>query len=240
MSEILIGICDDNRDIRDGMKVLCDRWFAENKIQYTPILFSGGKEVLQYDGERMLLLLLDVEMPDMNGIEVMEHLVRSNKVWRIVFVTGYGHFVHKAFGLKTLGFVEKGYDIEKDLRHWLSVAIEEDYQNRVVQFVPGDKNSCYRMDEILYIEGSKNYIEVHTAKGKTIYLGNLKKWVEELNDMSMERVHKSYIVNFENVKSVTTKTMTLENGVDIPIGRLYQKKVKEQYRDYLNSVYKRR
>nr|MCR5461198.1 response regulator [Acetatifactor sp.] len=69
---ITIGICDDEEAYRDRIKTICSEYLAEREMECQFTMFSSGEEVLAYQGDRMLLLFLDIEMPGIDGLEVME------------------------------------------------------------------------------------------------------------------------------------------------------------------------
>lgn len=81
---VYVGICDDLIEHRKMLKAVCDRYFAEHRLKYEVVLFQSGEEMLTYSGERLMLLLLDIEMKGITGIDVMRRLLHSDKIWRIL------------------------------------------------------------------------------------------------------------------------------------------------------------
>lgn len=120
MRKFNIGICDDMKEEAENIKNLCEEFFMKSEWNSSFILFSDGEEVLNYDGERIDLLFLDIEMKEKDGIEVLRELEHSKIVWKVVFVSRHQESVFDAFGIKTLGFEKKPVKYEK-IEKWLKV-----------------------------------------------------------------------------------------------------------------------
>lgn len=234
---IYVGICDDVHEHRLILKSICDRYFAEHKLQYQAVMFKSGEEMLSYHGEPLMLLLLDIEMDNMTGIDVMHRLLHSNKIWRILFVSSHSEFMIQTFGLKTLGFCQKPVDYD-DVSKWLDIAIEESDCNKVIQF---ESNVALNVDEIVYIESDGHYIRVHTINDNPLFVMDILVADDLLQNTSVARIHKSYMVNMAYIDRFTSKYVKLqESCITLPIGRLYKNDVKERYQTYIYEMAKRR
>lgn len=232
---IRVGICDDVEAEKNRIMGFCNRYFEKLSITCEFITFSSGEEVLEYKGELLYLLFLDIEMGDVDGIQVMKQLEERDNVWRIVFVTSHEEAVWETFGIKTLSFERKPISYESVARY-LDIARKECRENVTVLFNKDDASSCVKLDSILYIGGDANYIRVHTRERNFIALGNLKKWENELKYTSMVRVHKSYLVNMYNISKIEQEIKFRNCDLKIPIGRKYKAEMKEIYQSYLMTV----
>ncbi len=236
---ITIGICDDEAIFREQIRNICLQYFEGKNIPFQCLEFASAEEVLAYRGESLTLLFLDVEMAGITGIELKEEIERTDRVWRIVFVTSHEEVIGQAFGLKTMGFARKPVDA-KVAEKWISIAVEEQEANKVFRFTTEKGDLYIRENEILYLESEGNYSYVHTQKEKIFVCESLKKCEEIVANRDCIRIHKSYLVNMQEIKDVSVTQVTMKNGTSIPIGRTYRDEVKTKYHSYLKAVALRR
>ena len=145
---IIIGICDDEEQYRAQIKLLCSAFFDTQKQEFGFVEFTSGEEVLAYQGDRIHLLFLDIEMPGMGGLEVLSRVRRNERIWRIVFVTSHKELKWETIDLKTLAFLEKplekaGVDVNRkvilDPGYGFGKTVEQNYtvlanQSRLCEF----------------------------------------------------------------------------------------------------------
>lgn len=247
---IRIGICDDSKHEMKKLKALCDAYKEQCQQQYEYRLFSSGEEVLEFVEKReeapIDLLFLDVEMEAISGIEVKERVKKSDRIWRIVFVSGHPDSMGQAFGLKTLGFVVKPAK-QEDISHWIEVVCEEKMESIVVELQTEDSSNVVSvpLEKILFFKAARNYTEVYMygdTEGleRILTTKQIGQWESELKDEYVVRVHKSYLVNILNITSVGQEITLRDTEMKIPIGRTHRDKVKEQYKAFAKEKMRRR
>lgn len=230
-----IGICDDDERYRTELVGLCDDYIKSNNLECEIIQFSSGEEVLAYEGDKICLLLLDVEMGKIDGIEVMRRLEKSSMVWRIVFVTSHEECVWDSFGLKTLGFAVKPLDYNK-LQKWISIAVRENNERVPIEFDTIDGHMYKYVDEICYIKASGNYSILYDGNSETLVNGIIKAWQDKLKDTAVHRIHKSYLVNFEYIKKLHSDKVVMQDGTELNVGRLYREKTNSLYKEFVYEL----
>lgn len=237
-----IGICDDYKMYRDDIRKHCDRLFEEMGKEYTCVEFASGEEMLRYDGPRMHILFLDVEMPGMSGIDVMHWLEKTDLVWKIIFVTCYPEFISEAFGMKTLAFITKPVEY-RIMSMWVNMAIREyeiraeimdDELNKEFQFNLNEGTCRIGLKDVVYIEGARNYcyLKRRTRLEKELISGHLKAWEQKMQGTSMLRIHKSLLINMSNIKNMQSGKVVMITGEEFKIGRFYLKTVETTYKDF--------
>lgn len=180
---------------------------------------------------RIDLMFLDIQMPEMTGLDFLKSLKNPPKV---IFTTAYREYAIQAFDLDVVDYLLKPISFERFMQ-----AINKFYEgipNEIISpenqlpnenreaffYVKSDKkNIKIRYADILYIESIKDYVKI-VCKGKTIIskimIGNL---AEQLPEKLFIRIHRSYIVYIPNIEAFSSISVEVP-GKEIPIGRNYK------------------
>ncbi len=224
-----IGICDDEGEMRKQIRQMCQEVLRRNRMSGDFVEFASGKEVAEY-GDKLDYLILDIEMPGMDGIEVKEKFQLEGEETLIIYVTSYQEYVRKAFGKNVYDFVDK-VDLTKELPRVFENAIR--MQSRFVM-IDGYINS----KDVVYISVDHNYVDIFLMDGERIFLRKPMKEMEELlKQVDFARVHRKYLVNFRWVKSISEKHVKMLFGtgeeVEVDLRGKIRKNVIELYKDYV-------
>ena len=189
-----IGICDDEEIIRWKLKRICNQLLVERDICCGIMEFRNGMELMNFT-DHLEILILDIEMAGIGGIEVKNRLQRMKRYVIIIYVTSHDEMIWEAFGLNVLGFVKKE-NMEQELPIMLTSALE-----MVGHFVVLRDDIDSR--EIAYIHTEQVYCRVFlvdaTEKVLRIPIRELER---ELEGIGFIRVHRSYLVNLQYVEAV--------------------------------------
>ncbi|WDF80756.1 LytTR family DNA-binding domain-containing protein [Mucilaginibacter sp. KACC 22773] len=174
-----------------------------------------------------MLLLVDVDMPGISGLE-LAGLVNSET--SIIFITSYREFGVEAFELKAIDYLLKPVAYARFYKAIQKVMAERQGKHNVVKerasfFVKGDAKEKYIkvvIDEIIYIVAALNYIEIHLVAGKVLTYLTLAEILAELPPVGFCQVHRSYIVNLKQVSAIEKSQVRLHNDRAIPIGKAYE------------------
>ena len=189
-------------------------------------------------GETIDLLFIDINMPDINGLDFVRSLRRRPMV---VFVTAYSEYALDGFRvdafdylLKPIGYPDFLYAAEKAcrqyrLRNGQNLPPAEPAPERF--FVRSEyKTMPVEIQSITHIESRSEYLRIYTETPPPIMtLGNMKSIEEKLPPDCFMRVHRSYIVHLQKISSVERNHILINNKIRIPIGDSY----KDAFRNYL-------
>ncbi len=232
---ILIGICDDEKLHRQTITQLCEQFFEEFEQEHTYIEFASGEEVLAYQGDQLHLLFLDIEMGDVSGLDVLDSLRESDKIWRIAFASSHGEQRLDTIDMKTLAFLDKPLSYE-GVKKCLEIAIAENARNISATFTLLDGKKDFKLSEIVYIRAEKHYMSVCAKQCDFMGYDSMKQVEEQLQGTTMIRIHKSYLANMQYIKKLTAEEVLMSNGKRLPIGRKYKSVVKEAFYQFVRSV----
>ncbi|MBK9269972.1 MAG: response regulator transcription factor [Saprospiraceae bacterium] len=178
------------------------------------------------------LMFLDIEMPVMRGTDFLKTLDDAPKV---IFTTAYPEFAVEGFELNALDYLLKPISFERFVKS-VNKAIKSFDQTtepaKVVEgkpefiFVKADKRLVkVNFDEILFVEGLKDYVIIRTEQNKIITLQTMKSLEEKLPTQTFLRIHRSYIINLDRIHALATGSVEiLEKGQikNIPVGANYK------------------
>ena len=173
-------------------------------------------------------LFLDINMPKMNGLDFIKTL---NSKMNVVITSAYREYAVESFDLNVLDYLVKPIPFNRFLKTinkitqqvYLQKGIqkEEDSSNESFIFLKVDKKLIkIKFEDILYVESLKDYIKVFTTSGNYLVHKSLTSMTEELPDSNFIRIHRSYTIAIDKVKSVEGNLVEIAT-TKIPIGRKY-------------------
>ena len=215
-----IAICDDDISQVDFLESILTPWLKIKNILADIKKYSSAKSFLfDYESEKDFdILLLDIEMPEINGIKLAKTVRKENHSLQIIFITGFYDYFSDGFDVSALHYLIKPVD-EGKLFPVLDKAINNlKYRQRSVLINTQDADIKIPLSDIIYIEAENVFINIHTVNGVYRTRTPLTKFYENLDD-SFLKVHRSFIVSLSYVKKITKKDLTLISGDIVPISR---------------------
>lgn len=236
-----IAICDDESAQHDTLTVLITE-YAQSKPDLTVSLssFSSGKELLNYvdEHEGFDLYILDVIMPEMNGIQLGAALRNRNKYEMIVYLTSSPDFALDSYNVDALHYLLKPVD-KDSFFHVMDKAVAHFFNQKkeVVSIKTTDSVRLMPITNIRYAVRSSRQICYDLADNTTIssmtFNGTFKDAVAPLlAHKGFLLVGSSYVVNLLHVTEITKTDMILTDGQLIPIPRRKYDLVKSEWASY--------
>ena len=214
-----IAICDDSGADRQYISDIVSRWAEDRGRAVQLSSFSSAENFLFHYEEKKDydILLLDIEMGAMDGVDMAKKLRRDNDTVQIVFITGYSDYISEGYEVAALHYLMKPVKEDK-LFLVLDRAVDKLSKNeKVLNFEIGGEMIRIPVYQIRYADVSGNYVTIHAGVDLTVKmtLGELEK---ELDDRFF-RVGRSAIVNLTQISRVTKTEIKLNDGVTIPLPR---------------------
>lgn len=226
---IRVGICDDEQVFRDVLRNLTEAYMEELNIEYQIEEYESGIEVLESE-EQINILLLDIEMDEISGIDLKDMLQRNPDI-RILFVSSHTEDMSLAFGKNVYGFLEKPVE-EEYFRKYMGRMVEDSEEKECVLIKTVNGDVVVEIEEIMYCKADDKYSCVKTLEKEYFCETGLKQLEGELKEKYFYRCHRSYLVNLRSIV-ITNTGIRLRNGESIPIARKKKKELQEKYRDYI-------
>ncbi|MBN8680737.1 MAG: response regulator transcription factor [Chitinophagales bacterium] len=174
------------------------------------------------------LLLLDIQMPELSGTEFLRSLSQRPLV---IFTTAYPDYALEGYELDVVDYLLKPFSFERFVQAIQKATERLKLKSTTVSdqdiILVKSEHRLHRLklDDILFIEGMREYVAFHTRTcGKILSLLSLKQLEEELPAQDFIRVHKSYIVAIKGIKALEGNQLMVEGG-KLPIGATFREEV---------------
>lgn len=215
----------------------------ESYVRKTPYLelsgtYNSAVEAMKHLRENPVqLLFLDIQMPELSGIEFAKILPKDTK---IIFTTAFPQYAIEGFRVNALDYLLKPISYNDFLKatdkalEWFNFTQRQEiYRRDRFVFVKSDyKLQRICLDDILYVEGLKDYVIFHLKNYETIMsLMSMKKLEEYLPRPEFLRTHRSFIVHMRETPLVERFRIVFD-GVQIPISDNYKEDVQKYFDDH--------
>lgn len=231
-----IAICDDETAQQQLLSKYLHEWGASRGIPIEIAAFPDGESLLfaWEEDKAFELLILDIEMRKINGMELAQMIRKTDELVPILFVTGYDQYMAQGYEVSALHYLLKPINTDK-LFHVL---------DRLQNSVRTEKKLLFKTDEaalsipaakIWYFEACAHQCMLYTADEKYEIkqsITALEKYLTENGNMgtsSFVRCHRSYIVNLQHISTIVKNELILDNGIRLPVSRHTCKAVNEAF-----------
>jgi DNA-binding LytR/AlgR family response regulator len=177
------------------------------------------------------LIFLDIHLPKISGMEFLKFKTTNPKV---ILITAYSEFALESYDYDVVDYLLKPFAFDRFVQavnkaqKLINPKEEPTTQKRQKNYATeifiksGYEHLKIVLDEIQFIKSNADYTEIHLEEKKSLSSESLKYWIDFLDPWVFVQIHKSYLINFTKVKRVSGNRVTMENNLDLPIGRVYK------------------
>jgi len=220
-----------------------------NKIPYLELVAQcrSAIEAQQViDNNEVEAIFLDINMPDLNGLDFAKSMQDHSKGPIMVFTTAYSEYAIEGYKANAVGYLLKPYSFDEfetaaqkvkdimEIRHQAMTEVTTEPHEDGIIYVKSDyKIVRIAISSIRYIEAMSEYLRISCddKEKPVIVLLSMKKIEEHLPTSTFMRIHRSYIINLNKIREVKKNHVVIEGGTSMPIGDNY----KDTFMNYLNS-----
>lgn len=227
-----IGICDDQKEIREMM--------IEKVKKFCPmgetVSYDSGQAVL--DAAQLAdILFLDIQMPEMDGMETARRLRKKKPQMILIFVTVTKDYVFQSFDVGAFHYLLKPFDDAKFQEVLQNAVRQYEERNagradakeeRLMVTVKGE-HITIPIEDIVYAEVFNRKITIHTMDADIEYYGKMKELEKKVGE-DFYRPHRGYLINFNYVRKYDATTIYLKKGQALM--------AKQNYQDFVKSYLK--
>lgn len=212
-----IAICDDEIKYVNDVERHLKQYFSEHGLTLNLFKYANGTDLLNSNMD-FDIAFLDIEMPDINGIELGKKLQGTNPDLVLIYITAYNHYLDDALDLGITRFFDKPID-SKRFYMGLYKAIEK-LDKTEVQIHLRDSNNgiaTVKMNDIVMVEIENRRTKIVTKDKIYHSKNNIKAWRERLNKSYFESPHNSFIVNTNYITYFCKEYIILDEKYNVPI-----------------------
>lgn len=208
---IQIAVCDDELAVRVLIQEYLSRYAKEKNLELHTDFFENGEALILTFGKQYDLIILDVEMPGMDGIKVAEKIREQDKLVIITFLTLYEKYAYRSYLVEASGYQTKPVEYESfrsELEKYLRLI-----RNNQEKILVENKGKTYSItkNSIVYISYFNHCLTCHLMDGDTINIkGSLKNFMKNDTEHNFCQIHKSYIVNRIWIEKCVNKEVYLK------------------------------
>lgn len=230
-TEIKIAICDDLLQERVIIRNLINQYLDENYYSATIDEYESGEKLLESDVKKYNLIIIDIFMDKLNGIETVREILKLNANISIVFCSTSNEFAQESYDVDALRYLtkpiskEKFYiTLDKYFRIHTSLKMLKYKQNRM-------EESVY-LSDVIWIEAGDHKSIIHTKQGEIVSSTIFKDFCKELENSGFIKPIRYALVSINEIVNIPTEEIKLSDGTVIGISRDMKKEVKKIYSDY--------
>lgn len=231
-----IAICDDNPQELKRIAAIVEKYAEANNLPILYQLFSNAEAMLQSAGRMHFThYFLDVMMPFIDGIAAAQEIRAFDKEAKIVFLTSFKEYAYQSYRVKAYDYLLKPIQENQLIELLEQFQIQEANAEAFICVQNGRGFFRISYAQLSYLEVYQKKLYFHLAdKQLRIIAGSLSEYETELlSRKEFVKIHRSYIVNLNQVSALSPDGCLLFSGENLPISRLLYHQVQERYMSHL-------
>lgn len=233
---MVIAICDDEINMLQHIKEECTLILQDKKEAHSFLTFQKGEDLITAleESEEIHILLLDIDMPGISGLEAAKNLRKKYEDVILIFVSAYEQYVFDSFEYHPFRFIRKNR-LKQELPVALRAAESLYQKNRkryiVIKCDEGDVR--IEQSEITHVEVLMRRLYIYLQDGTVLHTWKtIKEFLKEMNGSNFVKIHSGCAVNLKYVSRYAGNEITLDNGVRLIASRAGMKTFKEELSRY--------
>lgn len=226
-----IAICEDEKIIAETQAKLCGDILNRMNIDGRVMVFENGENFLaafSAQREKYDLILLDIVMEGLNGMELAGNIRESDKETDIIFITSKREYAIEGYDVGALHYLVKPVDAGA-LGRLIRTVYEKKYKAGYFILKSGTQNHRIAIKSVIALETVGRKTEITTTAGSFFYSGKLSEILSKLKGDDFIRCHQAFAVNISNIREIDRFEAIAVNGKRVPISRAYLKDVKTAF-----------
>ena len=232
-----LALCEDKPVFSNAQKEACRKILEAQSIEHEISVFANGTDFISafIDQKRRFdMILLDIVMDGVDGIELARMIRQHDKDAAIVFITSYDKFAILGYDVKALHYLMKPVDTQK-LENLIKSVYTEKYVINVLTIKYGEQHIRVPIREIVCLETTGRRVEVSLMDGIVYYSGKLTDILGELPKGLFIRCHQAFAINIENIRELNRRCAIAVNGKEIPVSRTFWNNTKTAFLKQLDA-----
>ena len=237
MDKLRVAVCDDEIVQQKLMQALLQKFFEENDILAEVKFYSSGQEYLKEKKDEILntdIFLLDIFMPELNGIDIGKELKNIGAKGKIIFITAGNDFITEAFEIQAFSYIQKPVVYEKFSKVMSSV-IKSFEKTRYMDIVVDREKQRIYLDDVDYVETLGRRLVIYRQdKGVETYL-SVKNFMDEYGEDDFLQISRYVAVSKSKIQRIVGRSLYLLNGRELLISEKYLPITRKLHIEYIHT-----
>jgi len=220
-----LAVCDDEETQIALLEACVREWAADRKNEIELELYRNAEQLLFHWEEKaeVRIVLLDIDMPGMDGIALARRLREKGAAVQILFITGLGEYALEGYDVEAVSYLIKPVD-KKRLFECMDRAVERCGREEPALLAEQPWGAAkVKLKDICYLESEGHDTRIYCTGAEEpvrsrIGIRQLEERIGQLS-RAFFKIHRSYLVNLSRVDRITRKEAVMENGKALPIAR---------------------
>ena len=229
---IRIAICDDELEICLQIENMISDISKKMSMEFESDIFTLGENLCKelsrtnYD-----LIFLDIELPKINGIEIGDYIrnILKNDIVQIAYVSSKTEYALQLFEYRPINFLVKPLNLEQLYKLFETFFKITGKQTQIFKYKKGRKFHKIELFKIKYFERSSRKVILHTTEGDSEFYDSLELIYESLKGQIFLFIHKSYLINFRYIKTMSYDHVVLSDDNELPISQSRRIQIRKMY-----------
>ncbi len=225
-----IYVCDDEPQMLKDLTAKIKYYMPEDEVQS---IGGGNALLIQLQQNLCDILFLDIDMPDISGMDIAGKLMEIESKPLLIFVTSHDELVYESLQYHPFGFIRKSFfdeEIEKVLK---DCEAELKDRKKHFHFRMESRDIVLSLTDILYFEADGNYLKLYTEVEMFRFRSTVTAVENSLVNHGFIRIHKGFLVNQSAVKMIGRDGLAMVNGEFLPLGKNYVDEAKQKLLRYM-------
>lgn len=230
---IRVCILDDQLKNRTLIEYYMKEYAELHSLKIEIQSFGHGFTLLQAEIEQVDLFLLDVEMPEISGIEVAKEIRKRYQNCEIIFITNYIQYALEGYEVQAFRYLLKPLE-QKQFNEVADHVLNKIRKSKDVCITVKGRSDTIRLrvEEIIYAETYRGHVLIHTDKQSIDCYTTMEKLEKELKEFNFFRCHNAFLISMNEVSKVQLTDVILKNGSLIPVSKNRKKLFRQALTDF--------
>ena len=231
MDKIRIALCDDNDMERRIIRFMINQYIKEHEYAIQLEEFSSGDVLLKSDVTTYDLVILDIYMGGLNGIDTAKELLHIHPKGKIIFCSSSNEFAEESYDVEAFRYLVKPLSTEK-LHQCLDRFFRLCKDKNVLEYKYQRTVRSMLLKDVIWIEAAGRHSIIHTEKEQIETNTSLAEFAEKLMSADFVKPIRYALVSLKEVTEVTADTLVLTGGTKIPVSREKRKEIQEAFMQF--------
>lgn len=232
-----IAVVDDEKAFQEQISEYIEKYQKENEIEIQVDFFDDGLSLLADDHLVYDMILLDIEMPGMNGMDVARNIREKDEEVVLMFITNMAQYAIHGYSVGALDFVTKPinyYTFSMKMRRAMKRVLKRENEQKSIVLMLSDGMKKIETKQIYFVEVQNRMLYYHTTEGEYVLKGTMQSVEKMLESDSFVKCNHWYLVNLRHVKEVRNNLVSVGEH-KLEISRRNKKVFMQALTEYLGG-----